>query len=204
MGLYVVPLILSHAQLCWASSRCANLLIITIAATCKICVLSTLACVAGLFPACLLIYWWLYSRTLRSRANIFSMPSLWALFDRETEDLVSQKCKIPRTKERVLQQVWLHNSWYYRKGLSGYWKPLTGRTIRLLHVHPGRFDEPVRCTMTQRPLTLRTRFAAVSYAWGDVRRLRAITVDGVSGFVVSESAYQVLRRLRAQAADKYV
>lgn len=152
--------------------------------------------VACLFIALVLTNAWLQPP---DTSDIFSTPLLRTLFDQETDNLITRRGQTRRTNEGILQQVRLHNSWYYRKGLSGYWESLGGRTIRLLRVHPGRFDDPVQCTLDPQPLMPWTRFTAVSYAWGDLRRLRAITIDGVYGFVVSESAYQVLRRVRAAA-----
>lgn len=204
MGLHVLPSNLEQARLCWAGPKCSALLITTVLSVCKIYLLSTLACIVGLGPACLLLHAWLQARGTRKWADIFSAPPLRTLFDRETEDLVTRRGGRPRrTQDEILQQMRLHNSWYYGKSLLGYRKPLSGRTVRLLRIHPGAFDDPIRCTLEPRRLGStpgRTRFAAVSYAWGDLRRLRAITVDGVHGFVVSESAHQVLRRVRAAAA----
>ncbi|KAI1854066.1 hypothetical protein JX266_001207 [Neoarthrinium moseri] len=165
---------------------------------------SFLVSVLALGPIAVLFCGWLQNRTLRIKGDIYANPSLRALFNAETQHLTTQSGNVPADQGTIVNKIRLHNSWFYGKDIDGYWTPLAGRCIRLLSIHPGNFDDPIKCTLLTRTLNSKSRYVAVSYAWGDLQAPKVITVNGVYGFIVSENAYHVLRRIRALGERRYV
>ena len=51
--------------------------------------------------------------------------------------------------------------------------------IRLVHIKPSNVnDDEIECTITTHDLSDRLPFAAISYTWGDMARMREITLNG--------------------------
>jgi hypothetical protein len=59
-----------------------------------------------------------------------------------------------------------------------YGKPLKGRNIRLLQIHPGHGDAILECSLQERPLNCGIPYQALSYVWGDPSITRTILCDG--------------------------
>ncbi|KAM0814789.1 hypothetical protein AB5N19_00580 [Seiridium cardinale] len=170
----------------------------------RVFIIAFLLSVLAFCSLALLLYGWFHDRKRRIKGDIYLVPSLKQLFDIETHHITTETAKVPKDQSRLVNQIRLHNSWYYGKHLNGYWQPLTGRTIRLLRIHPGEFHDLVSCSLSIKSLNSKTSIIAVSYAWGGLQNSRAITINGIHGFIVSENAYHVLRRMRALGEYRYV
>jgi hypothetical protein len=80
-------------------------------------------------------------------------------------------------------------SWSYKPLLNYY-------SIRLLHVAPGRWDDPITCTLDQIDLALEPRpYETISYAWGNTNNRKDITCDGCV-ISITQSLFEALRQLR--------
>ncbi|KAI1177351.1 heterokaryon incompatibility protein-domain-containing protein [Nemania sp. FL0916] len=71
-----------------------------------------------------------------------------------------------------------------------------GRWFRLLHLYPGRPDEPLACSLSSHELASSPPFKAISYTWGDAKDMVTITCCGYSK-CVTRNLYLALRRIRS-------
>ena len=69
------------------------------------------------------------------------------------------------------------------------------RQIRLLTLHAGEWDTPVRCTVSSATLDCKPAYKALSYAWGNDTTPADVVVNGQS-FSVHKNLHTILRRLR--------
>ncbi|KAG5755621.1 hypothetical protein H9Q70_001768 [Fusarium xylarioides] len=113
----------------------------------------------------------------------------------------------PKELEEELQALQLtSNGSHYAGALS-----VERHGIRLLHVEPGAFDDPIRCSFRLASLkeveSKRIDFHALSYCWGDPTEREDIFLskegdfgNGKEGmpFSIGKSAAQALRRLRLE------
>ncbi|KAG5811104.1 hypothetical protein H9Q74_006174 [Fusarium xylarioides] len=113
----------------------------------------------------------------------------------------------PKELEEELQALQLtSNGSHYAGALS-----VERHDIRLLHVEPGAFDDPIRCSFRLASLkeveSKRIDFHALSYCWGDPTEREDIFLskegdfgNGKEGmpFSIGKSAAQALRRLRLE------
>ncbi|KAG7407553.1 hypothetical protein ACKAV7_012797 [Fusarium commune] len=72
---------------------------------------------------------------------------------------------------------------------------LAKRQIRILHILPGQYGDPVRCTLHTVSLYDNPCYEALSYSWGDPYICHVIEVDGQEA-TVTRNLYNALRRLR--------
>jgi hypothetical protein len=81
--------------------------------------------------------------------------------------------------------------------LAYQYRPLGEDETRLLLLYPGEADEPVRCSLEGLASIQATDapYTAVSYSWTEVSGVASIECDGAE-FQITQSAYNVLRRLR--------
>ncbi|KAK3984510.1 heterokaryon incompatibility protein-domain-containing protein [Cladorrhinum sp. PSN332] len=71
------------------------------------------------------------------------------------------------------------------------------REIRILILMPGRFDDPITCSLQKANLDENPQYDALSYVWGDPEVCRIIYVDGCAKNV-TVNLFAALRRLRAR------
>ncbi|KAJ4267197.1 hypothetical protein NW762_003298 [Fusarium torreyae] len=69
------------------------------------------------------------------------------------------------------------------------------RQIRILHLLPGQFSDPVRCELHTASLSSRPSYEALSYSWGDPHDCHVIEVDSREVDITS-NLFNALRRLR--------
>ncbi|KAJ4371252.1 hypothetical protein N0V83_004469 [Neocucurbitaria cava] len=81
--------------------------------------------------------------------------------------------------------------------MSFVYKPLLQpRSIRLLHLHPAPWDEPVRCSLVLADIGNELLvYEAISYAWGDATDRKSVICDG-SDVSVTRSLFEALQRFR--------
>ena len=79
---------------------------------------------------------------------------------------------------------------------SFYKDRLPTDSIRILTIYPGEFDEPIHCALKDYKFQNKQTYNAISYCWAAGRPTREITVNGASGFGVSEHLSACLRWLR--------
>lgn len=87
-------------------------------------------------------------------------------------------------------------------GISPH-KPLVGDDIRLVSLHPGTWDAPLRLTISHEPLLsphLRP-YTALSYCWGDPKITKPISLDGIA-YPATVNLESALRHLRDAQAEK--
>lgn len=93
----------------------------------------------------------------------------------------------------------------FRQSVPAFWLTLNSRvytsldpmepSIRLLQLHPGKYDDPIKCHLVVADVH-EAEFEAVSYAWGGHLVLRrTISINGCS-FFVTENTIKALRYLR--------
>jgi hypothetical protein len=75
------------------------------------------------------------------------------------------------------------------------YRRLSGSEIRLIKLLPGDWDDPIICELVYVRLDDRPKFMALSYAWGDPKKTRPITLNG-QAYNITTSLFQGLRRLR--------
>lgn len=75
------------------------------------------------------------------------------------------------------------------------YRPLPQGTIRLLHLHPGRHDEDVRCELVIASLDAEPRYEAVSYWWGYSFDRLKISLNGTS-FWIGQNLAECLQNIR--------
>jgi len=91
-----------------------------------------------------------------------------------------------------------HRSLYrYRELKTGH--------IRLVNVHPGKSNDPIRCDIIHAPLNGKGSryYEAVSYAWGDVHSQSSIRC-GSNGdeIIVTDNCVSAIRRLRFEDQER--
>ncbi|CAE6995143.1 hypothetical protein P3342_000058 [Pyrenophora teres f. teres] len=69
------------------------------------------------------------------------------------------------------------------------------REIRLLHLHPGLWDDDINAHLETVSLDDYPNYKAISYVWGDASQRLSITIDG-EALSLTLSLYTALRRLR--------
>ncbi|ENH75805.1 Heterokaryon incompatibility protein 6, OR allele [Fusarium oxysporum f. sp. cubense race 1] len=72
------------------------------------------------------------------------------------------------------------------------------RSIRILSLLPGLFDDPIRCKLTVEPIEQDLQYDALSYMWGNPSVTQPITVDDDKTFPATVSLQTALRHLRLQ------
>src|SRR5271167_1087061 len=81
--------------------------------------------------------------------------------------------------------------------LAYRYKSLDGPfSIRLLALHPGAPDEPIRCSLNHTELTSCVSYTALSYAWGDALDRLPIQVDEKTLWI-TKNLHSALCRLRS-------
>ncbi|KAK7455198.1 hypothetical protein VKT23_011072 [Stygiomarasmius scandens] len=75
------------------------------------------------------------------------------------------------------------------------------REIRLLHLHPGPPESPIRCHLTTASLLSSPTYEALSYVWGDPSNPPTIILHG-SPFPVTRNLYTALRYLRRESQER--
>ncbi|KAH7473185.1 hypothetical protein FOMA001_g12636 [Fusarium oxysporum f. sp. matthiolae] len=80
---------------------------------------------------------------------------------------------------------------------------LAKRQIRILHILPGQYGDPVRCTLHTMSLYDNPCYEALSYSWGDPYICHVIEVDGQEA-TATRNLYNALRRLRFVDKTRYV
>ena len=77
------------------------------------------------------------------------------------------------------------------------YRPLGSNETRLLLLHPGTFEEPLRCCLENLESIRNPKapYTAVSYSWNEVPGTASIECDSIL-FEITASAHNALRRLR--------
>ena len=60
--------------------------------------------------------------------------------------------------------------------LPALYKSISTSEFRVVHVLPGAFDDDIHCVLEARSCTLKTRFKALSYQWGDASITKPIRI----------------------------
>ena len=68
--------------------------------------------------------------------------------------------------------------------------------IRLLEVLPGKEEEPIQCSLTRAVLNTNSKYVALSYAWGDAKDCRLISINNHE-LSVTTNLYSAIRRIRS-------
>ncbi|KAI1076087.1 heterokaryon incompatibility protein-domain-containing protein [Whalleya microplaca] len=80
-----------------------------------------------------------------------------------------------------------------------HYSPISGRSIRLLHVEPGIRQDPISCHLAVHGLGELPSFDALSYTWGNTNIVKTILCDGQL-LKVHMNAWSALLDLRQEAA----
>ena len=84
------------------------------------------------------------------------------------------------------------------------YQPLSnGNGIRLLAILPGRFGDPIRCTLSTVCLDDEPAFDALSYTWGSMSKESSLTCDSKS-LNVTSNLYEGLQRLRRRRSVRVI
>lgn len=67
--------------------------------------------------------------------------------------------------------------------------------IRLLHVLPGDFEDPIQCELRKSKLVPIPKYETISYVWGDPEDRLTININGFE-FSVPASSARAIRRVR--------
>lgn len=67
--------------------------------------------------------------------------------------------------------------------------------IRILHLHPGEWEDPIRTTLSVASLEDEPYYEALSYVWGDPKDCLEITLDGLEQ-KVTVNLWTALRRCK--------
>ena len=89
------------------------------------------------------------------------------------------------------------SSFYTYQSLSN------GNEIRLLAILPGRFGDPIKCTLSTVCLDDEPAFEALSYTWGSMSRASSLICDSKSLHVTS-NLYEGLQRLRRRKSVRVI
>ena len=77
------------------------------------------------------------------------------------------------------------------------------RQIRLAHIKPGAWDDPISCDLLPASLCWSPTYETLSYVWGDQKIKKPIALEGCY-FEVTINLHGALRRLRATAETRIV
>jgi hypothetical protein len=77
------------------------------------------------------------------------------------------------------------------------------REIRLAHIKPGTWDDPISCDLHLASLDLSPTYVTLSYVWGDQKIAKLIALGGCD-FEVTINLHEALRRLRAKAGSRII
>jgi hypothetical protein len=80
---------------------------------------------------------------------------------------------------------------------------LETREIRLLSIQPGVWSDDILCTLTAVPLDEQPRYDALSYAWGDSKVTRLISIND-NPFEVTTTVWSAFRRLRQKVQTRVI
>lgn len=85
------------------------------------------------------------------------------------------------------------------------YRPLQHNETRLLVLHPGTTNDPLRCSLEDLETikSPKTSYTAVSYSWNEVPGTTSVECDG-SDLQITRSAFNALRRLRRQNQTRRV
>ncbi|KAF2820746.1 HET-domain-containing protein [Ophiobolus disseminans] len=72
---------------------------------------------------------------------------------------------------------------------------VSAREVRLLHLHPGAWNDDINCQLQVVSLDDGPRFNALSYVWGAPQRVKSITVDG-ENVLITQSLFTAFQRIR--------
>ncbi|KAI4686034.1 uncharacterized protein J4E88_003871 [Alternaria novae-zelandiae] len=75
------------------------------------------------------------------------------------------------------------------------WLDASRKEIRLLHVHPGAWNDDIECHLQTVSLNDNPKFYAISYVWGDPTITLPITIDG-EPLEITQNLRNGLQRLR--------
>ncbi|KAF5967524.1 heterokaryon incompatibility protein (het-6OR allele) [Fusarium bulbicola] len=78
---------------------------------------------------------------------------------------------------------------------------LQSHQIRILHLLPGTYNNPLRCVLRTEFLDAGPKYQALSYVWGDPLDCRSIEVDGRQRSV-TVNLFNALRRLRYPKSER--
>ncbi|KAG7286822.1 hypothetical protein NEMBOFW57_009139 [Staphylotrichum longicolle] len=56
------------------------------------------------------------------------------------------------------------------------YRPISSSEFRVVHLLPGAFSDPIRCVLETRPSSLKIRYEALSYQWGDETTTKPISI----------------------------
>lgn len=76
----------------------------------------------------------------------------------------------------------------------------TQKSLRVLTLHHGHWDERVRCTTSAYPMTQAPAYCALSYTWGSEADFSDILLNG-SWFTIRHNLFRFLKRLRHPESD---
>ncbi|KAK4451991.1 heterokaryon incompatibility protein-domain-containing protein [Podospora aff. communis PSN243] len=76
-----------------------------------------------------------------------------------------------------------------------FYQPLQQRQLRLLRLLPGKWSDPIPCSLEVVSLDANPSYAALSYTWGDATDTVPITLDGQS-WHVTRSLHDFFRQIR--------
>ncbi|OCK78373.1 HET-domain-containing protein [Lepidopterella palustris CBS 459.81] len=71
------------------------------------------------------------------------------------------------------------------------------REIRLLNLMPGKFNDPIHCTVSIASLDDPPKYEALSYTWGNPKDTRSIILDGIA-VNITVNLYDALRHGRSE------
>lgn len=80
---------------------------------------------------------------------------------------------------------------------------LARRQIRILHLMPGNFEDPIHTTLSLAYLEDHPQYEALSYVWGDPNVCMSITVNGKDQLVTT-NLWAALRRCRLTITIEYL
>lgn len=84
------------------------------------------------------------------------------------------------------------------------YQPLSdGNEIRLLAILPGRFGDPIKCTLSTVCLDDEPAFEALSYTWGSMSKDSSLICDSKS-LKVTSNLYEGLQRLRRRKSIRVI
>ncbi|KAF2748669.1 HET-domain-containing protein, partial [Sporormia fimetaria CBS 119925] len=69
------------------------------------------------------------------------------------------------------------------------------REIRLLHLQPGAWKDPIQGTLDVVSLSKKPKYQALSYVWGDPTNRKPISIDGEL-FLATQYLFNALQRIR--------
>lgn len=78
-----------------------------------------------------------------------------------------------------------------------------GKWFRLLRIHPGQHDDPLRCDLISTALEAAPSYTALSYVWGDPTKVGQVECSGIKT-TVTRSLLGGLRQLRDTEEDAMV